>query len=99
MANALKLYQIMPMFSPPWVFNVKKLIALRGPCKMIHKMKTPKKAWRTWRALREIKKANRPSWAMQNEPQDENSSKKLCVHGELCERSKKMISPYSSNTQ
>jgi hypothetical protein len=29
-----------------------------------------KKAWRTWRALREIKKANRISWAIQNDPQE-----------------------------
>jgi hypothetical protein len=32
-------------------------------------------------------KANRTSWAMQNDPQDENPTKKLCVLGELCERS------------
>ncbi len=35
-----------------------------------------KKALRTWRAWREIKKTNRTSWAMQNDPQDESPIKK-----------------------
>ena len=39
-------------------------------------------------------KANRTSWAMQNDPFDEFSRKrKLCVLCELCERSKKMFGP------
>jgi hypothetical protein len=55
---------------------------------MFRKKKSRKNAWRTWRALREIKKANRTSWARQNDPHDENPIKSLCVLGKLCERSK-----------
>ena len=63
----------MPMRKSPWNCSLSiqlkcctktfdRLIALRGPCKMIHKMKSQDtlcvQALRTWRALREIKKVN-----------------------------------------